>query len=143
MDWSGRDLPLTAQLSSEPDPAWGVLPASTAEPQAHSRTFAVRCGNKRGAQRRKTQIPPPVPSPRGETTQVPMSWDVGPLPRSLDGIGGLLTRCGAPGGHWQARGRAWGACGPLGAGGYSRGAGKAEGRSRFLPRVPHSVPVWL
>ena len=57
MDWSRGDFPLTTQLSSELDPAWVVLPASTAEHQARSRTFTVRCGNKRGARGWETQTP--------------------------------------------------------------------------------------
>lgn len=94
--------------------------------------------------------PPRVPSPRGEITQVTMSWDAGPLPRRLAGIGSLLTRHGAPGGHWQGCGRAWGACGPLGAGGCSRGCGRSTrqgpallSRPTLHPRVAvtHTVKV--
>lgn len=84
--------------------------------------------------------PPRVPSPRGETTQVPMSWDVGPLPPRLARVGGLLTRRGAPGGHWQGRGRAWGACEPLGAGGCSRGCGRGTRQAPFPSPGPALHP---
>ena len=64
----------------------------------------------------------------------------GPLPRRLDGIGGLLTRCGAPGGHWQGRGRAWGARGPLGASGCSRGCGRSPRQAPFPSLRPTLCP---
>lgn len=104
----GRDFPLTAQLSSELDPAWVVLPASTAEHQEHSRAFTVRCGNKRRAWRWETQIPhlslhPEEKPPRCQCPS-PLTAEVGRGRGSPD-----QTRCSrwALAGLWQSLGSLW------------------------------------
>ena len=108
MDWSRGDFPLTAQLSSELDPAWVILPASTAEHQERSRAFTVRCGNKRRAWRWETQIPhlslhPEEKPPRCQCPS-PLTAEIGRGRGSPD-----QTRCSrwALAGLWQSLGSLW------------------------------------
>lgn len=134
MTGPGQDFPL--QHNSHQSwilPGWSYL-----HPQQSTRNIVgltVRWGNKRQAWRWETQIPPPIPSPRG-TTQVPMSFA---LPEVGRGRGSPdQTRC--PGGHWQGCDRAWGACGPLGAGGCSRGCGRSTRQAPFPSPGPALSP---
>ena len=120
MDCPGHDLPLTAQLSSEPDPAWVVLlhPQQSPRHVVGPSQSGVGINEGPGDGRPKSPTRPLTQRRNHPGANVPGR---GPLPRRLAGIGGLLSRCGAPGGHWQGRGSAWGARGPLGAAGCSRG----------------------
>ena len=115
----GRDLPLTAQLSSEPDPAWVVLLHPQQSPRHVVGPSQSDVGINEGPGDGRPRSPTwPLTQRRNHPGANVLGR--GPLPRRLAGIEGLLSRCGAPGGHWQGRGRAWGARGPLGAGGCSR-----------------------
>ena len=88
----------------------GGLTASTAEPQALSGTFTVRCGNKRGARRRKTQIPDPSPHPEEKPPrcQCPGTW---PLTEEVGRDRGSpdQMRCSrwALAGSWESLGSPW------------------------------------